>query len=42
LASAHSFQASEPALEPSIPHHIELVHAAAVGTAAAVAGDAAV
>jgi glutamate synthase domain-containing protein 2 len=42
LASAHSFQASEPALEPSIPHHVELVHAAAVGTAAAVAGDAAV
>ncbi|MFY3385817.1 FMN-binding glutamate synthase family protein [Paracidovorax sp. MALMAid1276] len=41
-ASAHSFQATEPALEPSIPHHVELVHAAAAGTAATVAGDAAV
>ena len=42
LASAHSFQASEPALEPSVPHHVEMVHAAAAGTAAAAAGDAAV
>mgnify|MGYP002134477042 CR=1 FL=1 len=40
LANAHSFQASEPALEPSVPRHVELAQAAAVGTTAAVAGDA--
>lgn len=28
LASAHSFAASEPALEPSVPHHVEVAHAA--------------
>ena len=37
LANAHSFQASQPALEPLCPH-VELAQAAAVGTAAAVAG----
>ena len=28
LSSAHSFAASEPALEPSVPHHVEVAHAA--------------
>lgn len=28
LASAHSFAASEPAMEPSVPHHVEVAHAA--------------
>ena len=39
-SGVYSFQASQPALEPSVPHHVELAQAAAVGTAAAVAGDA--
>ena len=43
LASAHSFAAREPELEPSVPHHVELAHAAvAVTQAAAATGDAAV
>ena len=44
LANAHSFQASEPALEPSVPGHVELAQAAvtvAATTAAAVADAAA-
>ena len=44
LANAHSFQASEPALEPSVPGHVELAQAAvavAATTVAAVADAAA-
>ncbi len=34
LASAHSFQASEPALEPSVPHRAERVQTASAATGA--------
>ncbi|MES2609027.1 MAG: FMN-binding glutamate synthase family protein [Pseudomonadota bacterium] len=42
LASAHSFAASEPVLEPSVPHHVEVAHAVVVAATSDLPANAAV